>query len=293
MRDMDLIDLHTHTTASDGSLTPAQLVAAAHRAGLKAVAVTDHDTVAGLEEALAAGRGLAMEVVPGVEISLEVGLAGGAHLLGLWVRPGHPALLKGLAQVQEARRRRNPLILAKLNGLGLALDMTEVNAQAGGGQVGRPHIAMALAAKGYAASTGEAFNRWLKAGGPAYVAKERLSPAQGIGLVRAAGGVPVLAHPGLLDLDRPGLEALARRLRSVGLEGLEAYYSEHDAATQRGLAYLAARLGLVLSGGSDFHGDAKQRIRLGAGKGDLRVPASLLAALKQRRELIRREAEDA
>ncbi len=290
---MDYIDLHTHTTASDGSLSPAELVRQADQAGLKAVAVTDHDTVAGLDEAMAAGRELGLEVVPGVEISIEVGLAGGAHLVGLWVRPDHQGLLDGLARLQEARRQRNPRMLAKLNELGLPLSMDDVLAQAGGGLVGRPHFARALVKKGLANSVGEVFSRWLGAGSKAYVPKDRLAPDEGIGLVRAAGGVPVLAHPGLLDLDRLGLEALLHKLKGLGLEGLEAYYSEHNEATRRNLVSLAARLGLAVSGGSDFHGGDKPYVKLGLGKGDLRVPGALLAALRQRRDRIRGEKGDA
>lgn len=290
---MEYVDLHTHTTASDGSLSPAELVVQAGQAGLKAVAITDHDTIDGLKEAVEAGQNQDLEVVPGVEISIEVGLKGGAHLVGLWVRPGHQGLLEGLERLQEARRRRNPRMLAKLNDLGLKLSMEEVLAQTGGGLVGRPHFAKALVSKGLAASVGEVFSRWLGAGAAAYVPKERMPPAEGIALIRAAGGVPVLAHPGLLDLDRPGLESLLRKLKGLGLEGLEAYYSEYDEVTRRRLVSLAARLDLAVSGGSDFHGGSKPKVRLGLGKGDLRVPATLLAALRQRRDRIREEAGDA
>jgi predicted metal-dependent phosphoesterase TrpH len=290
---MEYIDLHTHTTASDGSLSPAELVALADQAGLKAVAITDHDTVAGLEEAVKAGRGLEAEVVTGVEISIEVGLEGGAHLVGLWVLPSHKGLLNGLERLQQARRERNPRMLAKLNDLGLNLSMEEVLAQTGGGQVGRPHFAKALVAKGLASSLGEVFSRWLGAGAAAYVPKERMTSAEGIRLIREAGGVPVLAHPGLLALDRLGLESLLRKLKGLGLEGLEAYYSEHDEAIRRNLVSVAARLGLAVSGGSDFHGHSKPQVKLGQGKGDLRVPATLLAALRQRRDRIREEAANA
>jgi hypothetical protein len=283
---VEIIDLHLHTTASDGALAPAELVDAAAAAGLKAAAVTDHDTVAGVAEAREAGRGLELEVVAGVEISLEAGFAGGMHLLGLWVRPESPALAEALAWLQEARARRNPLIAARLAELGFPVSMEEVSAVAGGGQVGRPHFARALVAAGAVSTVGEAFNRLLRAGGPAYVAKKRLSPEEGIRVVRAAGGVPVLAHPGLLPVRGAELEALARRLKGLGLEG---HYTDHDTATQRHLVSLAARLGLAVSGGSDFHGPNKPEILLGRGRGGLRVPASLLAALKQRRDRLRRE----
>ncbi|RJX28562.1 MAG: PHP domain-containing protein [Desulfarculus sp.] len=280
---MTLIDLHTHTTASDGSLSPAALVAAAQEAGLAAVAVTDHDSIAGLAEALAAGQERGLEVVPGVEISLQRPGGGSMHLLGLWVDPEDPGLNQGLAWLQRARAQRNPRIVDRLNGLGVPLTLAEVQAAAAGGQVGRPHFAQVLVDKGVAANRQEAFGRFLKRGAPAYVDKARFAPAQGLALLRAAGGLPVLAHPGLLDLHPAVLEELLRELKGLGLEGLEAYYSEHDPALERRLLGLAARLELAVSGGSDFHGGLKPDIRLGTGLGTLRVPAALLAGLKARR----------
>jgi hypothetical protein len=281
---MDLIDLHTHTTASDGSHTPAELVALAAKAKLKAVAVTDHDTIDGLAEALAAGQGTGIEVVPGVEISVQGGPTGAMHMLGLWVDRESPVLTQGLARLQRARAERNPQILAKLNQLGIPLTMAEVEAQSGGGQVGRPHFAQAMIARGVVGDRGEAFARFLGAGKPAYMPKYRFEPRVGMEMIRAAGGLAVLAHPGVLRLPLPELEDLLRRLIKDGLQGMEALYSEHDSATTRALVGLAARLGLVVSGGSDFHGAPKPDIILGLGWGDLRVPAGLLTALKQRRD---------
>jgi hypothetical protein len=279
---MDLMDLHAHTTASDGSYTPAELVALAARSGLKAVAVTDHDTADGLAQALAAGPGAGIEVVPGVEISVQGGPTGALHMLGLWVDHQCPQLVEGLKRLQQARAERNPQILARLNQLGVPLTMEEVLAQAGGGQVGRPHFAQAMMAKGLVSDRGEAFGRYLAAGKPAYVPKYRFEPKVGMAMIRAAGGLPVLAHPGVLKLSLPELEGLLRGLMKDGLQGMEAHYSEHDSATTRALLGLAARLGLVVSGGSDFHGAAKPDISLGTGWGDLRVPAGLLVPLKQR-----------
>jgi predicted metal-dependent phosphoesterase TrpH len=281
---MDLIDLHTHTTASDGSLTPAELVAMAAQAGLKALAVTDHDTVDGLAEALEAGRRAGLEVVPGVEISVQGGPTGSMHMLGLLVDHGHPGLVEGLKRLQRARAERNPKIVQKFNALGIPLTMEEVAAHAGGELVGRPHFAQALLKRGIVRDRGEAFARYLGAGAPAYVAKYRFSPAEGMAMIRAAGGVPVLAHPGMLKLATGDLEKLVRELMRDGLEGIEALYSEHDQALRNWLTSLAARLGLVISGGTDFHGLAKPDIRLGLGRGDLRVPPGVLAGLKQRRE---------
>lgn len=280
---MDIIDLHTHTTASDGSLSPAEVVALAEKTGLKAVAITDHDTIDGLAEALDAGRGLDMEVVPGVEISVTKPGGGSMHVVGLWVDPGDPGLNDGLAWLQEARAMRNPKIAANLQGLGLDVTMEEVEAVAGGGQVGRPHFAQLMVEKGMVANRQEAFGRYLARGAPAYEEKARFEPGPAMKLLRGAGALPILAHPGLLNLHPAVLAELAEELKGMGLGGLEAYYSEHDLATQRRLISLAARLGLAVSGGSDFHGAPKPDIRLGFGRGDLRVPASLLTGLRQKR----------
>lgn len=283
---MDYIDLHTHTTASDGSLSPSELVDAAHEAGLKAVAITDHDTIDGVAEALEAGARLGQEVVPGVEISMQGGPNGSMHLVGLFIDHANPGLAQGLERLQQARAQRNPKIVKRLNALGIDLTMDEVTHCASGGQVGRPHFAQALIQRGVVANRGEAFNRYLAAGKPAYVAKYRFEPAEAIALVLSAAGVPILAHPGLLSAGQPAIEALVRELMPLGLAGLESYYSEYDEATSRWLGQLAGRLGLLASGGTDFHGRQKPDIALGIGRGGLRVPASLLGPLRQRaREL--------
>lgn len=286
---MKLIDLHTHSTASDGSLTPTELVRAGMEAGLAALALTDHDSIDGLAEALAAGQGLEMEVVPGVEISVQRPGGGSMHMLGLWVDHKDPGLKQGLARLQEARAERNPKIAARLNELGIELSMAQVEALAAGGQVGRPHFAQALMEMGVVADRQEAFGRFLGTGKPAYVDKERFTPGQGITMLRAAGGVPVLAHPGIMELHPAVLAELVAELKDLGLEGLEAYYSEHQPATERQLINLAARLGLVVSGGSDFHGAPKPDIALGTGLGTLRVPAELMAGLKERRDAVRNQ----
>lgn len=285
---METIDLHTHTTASDGSLSPGELVAAAKQAGLKAVAVTDHDTIDGLTEAAAAGRDLGMEVIPGVEISVErADSDSGMHMLGLWVEPGHAELGAFLDRLKQGRAERNPKIVAKLNELGIPVTMEMVQEISGGGQVGRPHLAQALVKVGATGSTQEAFNRYLGNGKKAYVPKFRFQPDEAIAMLRKAGALPVLAHPGLLELGKQALERLITGLKGMGLMGVEAYYSEHRPATTKALVSLAARLDLVVSGGSDFHGAAKPAIALGRGKGGLAVPASLLAGLAQARDRLR------
>jgi predicted metal-dependent phosphoesterase TrpH len=279
---MDLIDLHAHTTASDGSLTPGQLVDLAKKIGLKALAVTDHDTLDGLPEAIAHGAEVGLEVVPGVEISAEF-RPGTMHILGYFIDPGHPDLSEKLRTLQEARRTRNPRIAAKLRDLGLAVAMEEVEAAAGSGQVGRPHFARVLIEKNYVADIEEAFDRYLGKGAPAYVDKFRLYPKDALTMIRGAGGIAVLAHPFTLDLDPEALESLLLDLAGGGLEGIEVYYSEHTPEMTSLYLALAERLGLLPTGGSDFHGENKQEIALGRGLGDLIVPYDLLAGLKKRK----------
>lgn len=280
---MRLIDLHTHTTLSDGTDPPAEVVRRAARLGLAAVAITDHDTADGLPEALAEGRDLDLEVVPGVELGVEVGLKRSAHLVGLWLDPTEPRLAESLVWAQGARRRRNLAMIRRLAELGWPLDLERLNARAAGG-LGRPHLAAALVEAGAAKSQSEAFARFLAVDAPGFVPKERLGSAEAIGLLRGAGAVPVLAHPGILGLGWAALDELLGRLRAQGLEGLEAYYGEADWPRQQRLITMAAKHGLAVSGGSDFHGAAKPGVLLGFGGGTLRVPASLLPGLRARRQ---------
>ncbi|MGD8989694.1 MAG: PHP domain-containing protein, partial [Syntrophobacterales bacterium] len=187
------IDLHTHSSYSDGSFSPGQLVQLAKDKGLRAIALTDHDTVAGLEEALAAGKELEVEVVPGVEISAQYP-PGTMHILGYYVQPSHPELLRDLEKLQKARAARNPKIIERLQALGLEISWTEV-LNLSGGQVGRPHIAQVLLHRGYVSSINEAFSRYLKKGAIAYVEKFRFPPDEAIAMIRNAGGLAALAHP--------------------------------------------------------------------------------------------------
>ena len=259
------IDLHAHTTASDGSLTPAELVGKAHALGLTALAVTDHDTLAGLAEARAAARGIGLDLVPGVELSVEDD-AGRFHLLGYGFDPGNDALAQTLITLRRSRAARNEQMAQKMAALGLPVTMDDVRAEAGEDAqvIARPHFARALIKKGVVTSVAEAFDKYLSTGKPLYLPKEVLTPHDAIALIHGAGGVAVMAHPGLVPLDEA---ALADRLESLaredGLDGLEAYYSQHSPAdTDRFLA-LAAHLGLLVTGGSDFHGIAKPHVPLG------------------------------
>lgn len=278
---MDGIDLHTHTTASDGSLAPAELVRAARDLGLAAVAVTDHDTVDGNAEALDAGAGLGVEVVPGCEISADH--AGGPmHILGYYL-PRRPARLPEVfAWLSQSRRARNLEILDKLKGLGADIPYEEVLARASG-TVGRPHIAAILAERGLVPTAEQAFARFLGRRGQAYVPKAKLEPARVIAALKDEGATVVLAHPFLLGLDGPRLEPLLRGLKDQGLDGIEVFYSEHSPSQVDLYLHLAAKLDLLITGGSDFHGRPKPDITLGRGRGKLFVPRALLDRMKERR----------
>lgn len=267
-----MIDLHMHSTCSDGTFAPDELVREAKRAGLTAMALTDHDTVEGTAAARAEARRQGIGFLPGLEISAEF-QPGTMHILGYGFDDANAALLERLAYVQRCREERNPRIVERLNGLGMALTMEEVEAASGGGLVGRPHFAKVLCDKGYVQSRQEAFDRYLAKGQSAYVDKVRLSPEESIETIHAAGGLAVLAHPLQLKAEDDGaLEAILRRLKDAGLDGLECHYRNHtEQDTARFLA-LARKYGLLVTGGSDFHGANRPSIRLGTGEGNLHVP---------------------
>jgi predicted metal-dependent phosphoesterase TrpH len=269
-----LVDLHTHSNYSDGLLSPAALVEEAVSRGLRVLGLTDHDTVAGIPEAREAGERLGVEVVPGVELSTSLEGGEGVHLLGYFVDVENPALLEGLAGYAQARDERMARMLERLRMIGLAIAPADVQALAGQGTVGRPHLARALIATGYVASVPEAFDRYIGQGKPAYVPRPRVDPREAIALVRAAGGVPVLAHP----FSPGGVESVLDRLAPAGLAGMEVDYGEYTPRERDVLRAIAARRGLIATGGSDFHG-----IDRGAGRelGSAPVPMAAVAALRQ------------
>lgn len=255
--------------------------------GLRALAVTDHDTTDGLAEAREEASRRGIELVNGMELSVRWP-DGTFHLLGYLFEEG-PGLAEGLARLQALRRERNERMLAKLNGLGHALTMDDVRAQSGGGQIGRPHMAKALVAKGVVASVQEAFEKLLRRGAPAYAMVERLTEAEAIGIVKRAGGAAVLAHPYQLRLKPEGLDARLAEWKAAGLDGIEVQHSSHDPERQRVLEELAARHGLAGTGGSDYHGDTKPDVRLGTAWGGQRIRYERLEALKARVRSQRRE----
>ena len=263
-------DLHCHTTKSDGTFTPTELVEEAARRGLAAIAITDHDSVDGIEEALGAAKRTQVRVVPGVEISTDVD-DGEVHILGFCMDYKDEGLLALLERQRESRMRRVEQMIRKLAVLGISLNMEDVLEHAGEGAVGRPHIAAAMVSAGYVLTWDEAFAHYIGFHAPAYVRRSKLTPYEAIEAILAARGVPVLAHPGLADKDEmiPGLV-------ECGLGGIEAFYPHHTPAQQERYERIADEYGLIATGGSDCHGPLSQSgVVLGAATTDYEVVLSL------------------
>jgi predicted metal-dependent phosphoesterase TrpH len=249
-------DFHAHTTASDGTATPEELVRTAAEAGVDYLAVTDHDTAKGVPAAIAeAARLGTIRILPGVEISAR-GKPGSCHLLGLGIDPDHPALNGTLTDLLAARTERNLALAERLTRLGAPLTIEEVTTYAPvGANVGRPHFALALLGKGYVRSLQEAFDKYLGDTGAAFVPKDDLSPADAIALIHDVGGLCFLAHPGLLKLaEHETMETRIKAYAAVGMDGIEAYYSRHSLPQQRQFLRIAEKFGLLVTGGSDYHG---------------------------------------
>jgi predicted metal-dependent phosphoesterase TrpH len=282
------VDLHCHSTASDGTFAPSKVVALAVASGLSALALTDHDTIGGVSEAAESARKAGIDFLPGIEISCDVPRPATMHLLGYGVDPQSPILHDLTRRLVQARDDRNPRIIQKLNELGVAITMPEVETEAGGEVVGRPHIAAVLLRKGYVTSIKQAFDKYLGQGAAAYFDKERLTPRQAIGLVNESGGIAVLAHPVQLRTENDAqLERIFKDLKDVGLDGLEVIHSDHDAALVQKYTKLADRFGLLKTGGSDFHGTNKKDIRLGVANGR-RIPREFFDALVERLASLRK-----
>jgi predicted metal-dependent phosphoesterase TrpH len=277
-----MIDLHTHSTVSDGSDTPARVAELAQMNGCSAFALTDHDRMDGLEAAGKRAAEVGVELVPGCEISCEV-LKGTMHVLIYFVDPGG-TLEAELVRLQEARDARNARMFQRLSDeLGLPITAEEVEAEAGGKGVGRPHVAAVLARKGVVGSIQEAFDRFLAKGQPGYVDKERLHPDQAIKLARESNAVAVLAHPLSLGLEPAELDRTIGELGGLGLAGAEAIYGRYTPEERSQVAGLATRHRLVVTGGSDFHGAYKPDLQVGIGRGDLDIPDTVLEELAARR----------
>lgn len=272
------IDLHIHTSVSDGSYSPSELVRHAKECGLSAIAVTDHDAVEGCAEAVAAGRELGIEVVPGIEISTKY--RGAVHLLGYCVDIDSPALQEVLDWIVRDRDARNEKIAEMMAADGLPVSYAEMQ-QRFGTVIGRPHFARILVELGLAADVNDAFARYVNKGEKYYVGRSFLSIERCHEIILAAGGLPVLAHPFQYKLDGAGRRELIEHCISLGLRGMECRYSGYTKEQEDYLEALADEYGLLKTGGSDFHGSSKPAIRLGTGKGRLCVPYSYLEELKK------------
>lgn len=257
------IDLHTHTTASDGQYSPSELIKMAKEKGIERLAITDHDTVSGLDEAVRAAAKLGLDFVPGIEISTHKGVE--IHMLGLGIDFKNEELVRKCEEFEQSRAERAQRICDYLNRLCIPVDLAEVKEYAGEGSIGRPHFAQWLQEHGYVASRKEAFSRYLNT--PRFkAATERVkpSPEEAISLIHGAGGIAVLAHPGLLKFGRKNQESLIRTLKAAGLDGIECFYSQHEKKQEEYYLRLAGEYNLKVSCGSDFHGEkVKPNISLG------------------------------
>lgn len=277
---MDTIDLHIHSTFSDGTFTPLQLVKYAEEKGLKAFALTDHDTTEGIKEAKSIETNV--EVISGVEISTRYDKKE-IHIVGLYVNENDADLNKQLKYYREKRVTRNFEILEKLNSLGVNITIDDVKESCTGDVISRAHIAKALVSKGFVGSYTEAFDRYLGDNKCAYVPRETLNYEESMELITKAGGVPVLAHPLLYKMSDTNLENMMVKLRQKGLKAVEVYYSTHSNSDTQHVMAMANRVGLIYSGGSDFHGATKPKIDMGTGMGKLAVPYEILEKIRGER----------
>lgn len=275
---MDKIDLHVHTTASDGTMSPRDVVSLAAMQGLKAIALTDHDTMAGLTEAGEAGELLGVTIVPGIEISSDY-CGREVHILGYFLDPQAEKLQDYIVWVQQSRRSRNEKMVEKLRRKGFAITLEGVEADNPGATLGRPHIARYLVKLGAVGSVKEAFRRYLDTGRSCYVPREYISFAAGAKLIRDCGGVAVLAHPLQYGFDRTALDALVKAAAEEKITGMEIYYTGYTQGDINKLFDLAEKYALLPTGGSDFHGENKPGVQLGTGDGKLAVPAYMLMML--------------
>jgi hypothetical protein len=277
------VDLHTHSTASDGSDSPTALVRTACAGRLDAIALTDHDTVEGIPDARAEADRLGLELIPGVELSLAWD-RGGMHLVVLWLDSGRGPLQDRLTDLQVSRADRNRRMADRLSELGFDITVEEIDAESGGGSAGRPHIAAVMVRKGYVPDLNTAFDRYLAGGRPAYLGRDRLGLEEALGLARDSGAVSVLAHPHTLGIDnRFEMADLLERLTAAGLVGIECHYGSYQEGGRSGMVAMARRFGLIPSGGSDYHGSYKPEVAIGLGSAGLPVPDRVLEELRSAR----------
>lgn len=274
------IDLHTHSTMSDGSMTPAELIHHAKDAGLSAVALSDHDTADGVKEALKVGREIGIEVVPAIELSAQSDTE--THILGYFIDPDSPVLRDAVDEIRQVRTERIGETCLMLADHGIDVTLDEVKAVAGGGILCRAHIARIMTDKGYSSSPKAAFAEWLNVGRPCYSEAQALTDTEAVKLIRDARGDAYLAHLHLTKKTPEVLDAFVKRLAEEGLCGIEGYYTDYTPEMETEYRGLAAKYGLKLSGGTDFHGSFKPHIAIGRGTGNLLIPYAVLENMKER-----------
>ncbi len=275
----NIIDLHTHSRYSDGSMTPTELVHHAKASGLAALALSDHDGAGGVKEAMAEGERIGLEVIPAIELSVISDTE--THILGYFIDPEHPALAAAMEKILASREERSLETCRKLNKLGFAVTMEEARELAGGEILCRAHFARLLMNKGMVPSVKEAFDKYLGNGRPAYSGKQALSDVEAISLIHAIGGIAFVAHLHLIRLSDEELFAYLKRLKAAGLDGIEGYYTEYTPEMQEKFQAMARELSLQISGGTDFHAAMKPHIAIGRGLGGLEIPYSVLENLKK------------
>lgn len=276
---MKRIDLHTHSTASDGSCTPTEVMEAAVNAGLAAVALTDHDTMQGVPEAMEAAEKLDIECIPGIELSAVYGDRE-VHIVGLFLDPRDSVLAKRLDSFRQIRKQRNLRMIEKMLAAGVDITMEKVRDLEGDAVITRANLARYLVHVGYAVSIKEVFDKYLSPGLPFYVPKTGVTPEDAVRAIRDGGGTAILAHPLLYDFTPAQLDTCIELLKNYGLQGIETYYSTYSPADERNMKRLADRHGLLWSGGSDFHGSVKPHIQIGKGMGHLVIPYDILDKLR-------------
>ena len=278
---MKKVDLHTHSTASDGTYSPSGLIDLAHEKGLSAIALTDHDTVSGLSEAIKQGEKYPeLEVIPGIEYS-TVRNNKDVHIVGLYIDYLNEKYMKSLQGFIDSRIERNIKMCQKLTDAGMPVTYEELVEANPGAVITRAHFGRMLHAKGYTTSIKEAFDRFIGDHCPCYVPREKITPEMAIDQIRSAGGIPILAHPILYGLGKDAMDELVRTLKDAGIAGIEALYGTYTAQDERYIKSLAQKYDLLISGGSDFHGKNKPHIELGSGTGRMLVPYEVVKRLKE------------
>ena len=285
--DNRIVDLHVHSTESDGTFTPTEVIAEAKNAGLSAIALTDHDTATGIRKAMGAAKEAGIELIPGIELSTAYTFPGKKqekeiHIVGLYINPDDPELLKMTAEFRECRDKRNEKMIAALQEEGFPITMEALLAANPDSVITRANIARFLYEHGWIKSVSEAFDKYIGDGCRCYVGRFKVSPMEAVSLIKKTGGIAILAHPLLYHLGVEQLQLLIDDLKAVGLDGIEAIYSPYTTGEEQLVKRIAKENKLLISGGSDFHGENKPAIKLGTGRGHLYIPYSVLTDIKAR-----------